>query len=273
MGSIPTTGFKFKSDLKKTIIVIPIHKLDLSEFEMVSLLRVQDIFKEHEIVVLCPNYLIKQDFYGLKKIGISSYWFKSLNRYNKLKKSKYFFSKFSNYDFVLTYELDAYVFRDELQLWCSKGYDYIGAPWFEGFTEADSNSRIIGVGNSGFSLRKTTLKDKINEYIQPPKIYFSRNVFLKMIGVLIVYLFQFLGKINLNNSVFLFNNDPEDIFFGYRLKEKGIKMNIAPISEAIKFSFEINPKVLLEMNNNILPFGCHAWWKYDLDFWKNHIKI
>ena len=96
---------------------------------------------------------------------------------------------------------------------------------------------------------------------------------LEYVSYSLIHFVGFLVRINLNNSVFLFNNDPEDIFFGYRLKEKGIKMNIAPISEAIKFSFEINPKLLLEMNNNILPFGCHAWWKYDLDFWKNHIKI
>lgn len=257
----------------RAVIIIPIHKSKLDDFEYKSLERATLIFKNYDIVILCPNRLKNVDFFKLKKIHVNNIWMKNLTMYNKLKKSKFFYKTFSHYDFVLTYELDAYVFRDELQLWCSKGYDYIGAPWFEGFTEADSNSKIIGVGNSGFSLRKTTLKDKINEYIQPPKIYFSRNVFLKMIGVLIVYLFQILGKINLNNSVFLFNNDPEDIFFGYRLKEKGIKMNIAPISEAIKFSFEINPKLLLEMNNNILPFGCHAWWKYDLDFWKNHIKI
>jgi hypothetical protein len=259
--------------MTKNVVIIPIHKSSLNKFEIKSLERAKEIFLDYKLIIICPKSIDCSNFLGIETNPIGDFWFKNLNRYNKLKKSKFFYRKFSSYEFVLTYELDAFVFRDELQMWCSKGYDYIGAPWFEGFTEADSKSRIIGVGNSGFSLRKTTLKDKINEYIQPPKIYYSKKIFLKMIGVLIVYMFQVLRKIKLNNSVFLFNDDPEDIFFGYRLKEKGINMNIAPISEAIKFSFEINPEVLLKMNNNILPFGCHAWWKYDLEFWKNHIKI
>src|SRR5262249_21397293 len=31
-------------------------------------------------------------------------------------------------------------------------YDYIGAPWFEGWERAPIDAPIIGVGNSGFSL-------------------------------------------------------------------------------------------------------------------------
>ena len=30
---------------------------------------------------------------------------------------------------MLIYQLDAYVFKDELLNWANKGYDYIGAPW------------------------------------------------------------------------------------------------------------------------------------------------
>lgn len=30
----------------------------------------------------------------------------------------------------MIYQLDAWVFNDELSSWCSLGYDYIGAPFF-----------------------------------------------------------------------------------------------------------------------------------------------
>lgn len=254
------------------IVVVPIHRDKLTINEELSLKRLMLVLSNWKLVILCPRQNKNVDFYGLEKIVVNSFWMSDLKSYNKLKKSKFFYKHFGSYKFILTYELDAYVFRDELDMWCSKGYDYIGAPWFDGFTQADLNSEIIGVGNSGFSLRKVSLKDKINEYIQPPKIYFSKNYVLMFLGFLVFLFFKVLRKFNLNNSVFLFNNDPEDIFYGYRLKEKGIQINIAPISEAIKFSFEINPRKLFRINNNELPFGCHAWWKYDFDFWKGHVN-
>ncbi len=46
---------------------------------------------------------------------------------------------------------------------------------------------------------------------------------------------------------------------------------IAPIESAIKFSFELEPALLYEMNNNSLPFGCHAWPKIDPAFWERFI--
>ena len=30
---------------------------------------------------------------------------------------------------MLIYQLDAFVFQDDLAYWCQQNYDYIGAPW------------------------------------------------------------------------------------------------------------------------------------------------
>lgn len=48
--------------------------------------------------------------------------------------------------------------------------------------------------------------------------------------------------------------------------------NIAPVEIALKFSFETTPKQLYKRNNEQLPFGCHAWEKYDPEFWKPFIQ-
>jgi hypothetical protein len=48
---------------------------------------------------------------------------------------------------------------------------------------------------------------------------------------------------------------------------------IAPVNEAIKFSFEANPEFLFEKNNYQLPFGCHAWQRYDPLFWEKYINV
>jgi len=39
-----------------------------------------------------------------------------------------FYDAFKAFDYILIYQLDAFVFRDELEYFCSLGYDYIGAP-------------------------------------------------------------------------------------------------------------------------------------------------
>jgi hypothetical protein len=46
----------------------------------------------------------------------------------------------------------------ELKFWTKfeleKGYDYIGAPWFEGFDKGSPDDDILAIaGNGGFSLR------------------------------------------------------------------------------------------------------------------------
>jgi hypothetical protein len=34
------------------------------------------------------------------------------------------------------------------------------------------------------------------------------------------------------------------------------------------FSFEVAPRYCFKMNRERLPFGCHAWSKYDQEFWE-----
>jgi hypothetical protein len=47
--------------------------------------------------------------------------------------------------------------------------------------------------------------------------------------------------------------------------------NVASVEEGLRFAFEVAPKECFELNNLTLPFGCHAWPKYDRDFWKPYL--
>jgi hypothetical protein len=42
--------------------------------------------------------------------------------------------------------------------------------------------------------------------------------------------------------------------------------------EALHFAFEMNPKKAFELTNHQLPFGVHAWEKYDKKFWEEYVK-
>jgi len=39
-------------------------------------------------------------------------------------------------------------------------------------------------------------------------------------------------------------------------------------SEAVAFAFEAHPEYLFELNQQQLPFGCHAWQRYNPEFWE-----
>ena len=70
--------------------------------------------------------------------------------------SSKFYKSFKTYEFLLIYQTDAWVFRDDLLEWCNKDYDYVGAPWFTGYDDTKGIKKAFNaVGNGGFCLRKT----------------------------------------------------------------------------------------------------------------------
>jgi hypothetical protein len=49
-------------------------------------------------------------------------------------------------------------------------------------------------------------------------------------------------------------------------------MNIPDVKTSIGFYFETFPRDCFKFNNLKLPFGCHSWDKYDIDFYRPHIE-
>jgi len=104
---------------------------------------------------------------------IDPWWQSSYRNFNRLKISPLLYWKFRRYDYILFYELDAFVFRDELDKWCQAGYDYIGAPWFDGFERCSNDSPFLGVGNGGFSLRRISAALRVLRsfaYLRKPQL-------------------------------------------------------------------------------------------------------
>lgn len=67
---------------------------------------------------------------------------------------------------------------------------------------------------------------------------------------------------------------PEDVYFLIEMQQyENMKLYVPSPIEASAFAFERSPRYLYELNNNTLPFGCHAWEKYDMDFWLKFIHL
>ncbi len=271
-----------KSSNNKVCVVISVYSATPLYYELISLQQCYKILKKRSIYIIAPKGLdlsayraVVPDF---KVKYVDKKWLASKLDYNKFKLSQYFYKLFSNYVYLLTYELDAFIFTDDLDEWCDKDYDYIGAPWFDSYDEVEGN--ILRVGNSGFSLRKiSSIKRGIKSiyYLDPTRYTTIRNYqYLKKSKY---FIFNNLNKLasvasllykenkSIQNSSFLFE---DRVISGVMSRIKNFKL--APVDEAIRFSFEVNPQILYKMNNDTLPTGCHAWWLYDLPFWKPFIE-
>jgi len=263
---------------KKVCIAIPVYQENISLYEHISMDQCFRILSDYDIYFIIPRRLesfIQSNAYYIA--GKASYYifeddyFISIAGYNKLLKFPGFYKKFNSYEFILLYQLDAFVFKDELLMWCSRKYDNIGAPLFEGFYDALNTSPIIGQGNGGFCLRNVKschsavtklrkLKFK-KTYTDSNRSVF-RNIYryVKHQLVYIYSLYPFQPLIN------------EDRFWAEEIPAVFPEFKVPDPSISVGFSFEVNPDVLFEINNKELPFGCHAWWRYNLDFWKTHIE-
>lgn len=269
-------------------VVIPVYKefKSLNNLEINSLLQCFKKLVGHDVVFVGPAnfnfydylFLANDNSTSAKVQRFDNHYFESINGYNLLLVSPLFFGKFKNYKYILVYQTDAWVFKNELSFWCESGYDYIGAPWFSSFSQNNTTSKIIGVGNGGFSLRNVKKTISILQRIRMLKYFYSIWCNFKLETLIsfnkTILRLNFYFKIKAFwelPSLFSCDVMQEDEFYGHLVSKLFKDFHLAPISEALKFSFEVNPRHLFEMNNYKLPFGCHAWEKYDRDFWNEHI--
>ena len=109
------------------------------------------------------------------------------------------------------------------------------------------------VGNGGLSLRKTqTFLDVLEKY--------GREV-----G-------NYLQKCQKNFEGNISEAYNEDVFWGIYSPKLYSSFKIPKFKTALKFAFEIDPQLCYMLNDNKLPFGCHAWDKHGTDFWRPIFK-
>ena len=266
----------------KPVILIIAHKDYLTENEKASLLQCFKILGKHPIKLICPrdlNISTYEDLIpGINADFIDPSWQHTYEMFNRLKCSLFLFDRYKQYSHILFYELDAWVFRDELLYWCNQNFDYIGAPWFEGWNDANDSSPFTGVGNGGFSLRNIRSSIKIArrvELLKKIRNFWYMSRFQKVLRFdRFISMFNTYFKTRPGKSLDLLTESitpHEDYYWSATVTEYFSDFKIASIDEAIRFSFEVNPAKLYKMNNHQLPFGCHAWEKCDPDFWTTFI--
>lgn len=248
-------------------VVIPVYREFFGELEEKSFLQCCRILKDYEIVIAHPEGLnCSFLFQKSKKITTESfpeYFFKSIEGYNELLLLPLFYERFLNTEYILIYQLDAFVFKDELEKWCNKGYDYIGSPWIATPVDSlmmkifDKIARIFWskkkkerqqiffkVGNGGFSLRKVASHFAI---VKQHSLFIS----------------NFLNE--KEKKIYAI----EDVFWSLKAPEFDVNFKIPDYREGVFFGIDRKPEIAMKLTNNELPFGCHAINKPKvIDFWK-----
>jgi hypothetical protein len=264
-------------------VVVPIYRSRLTDTETIALTQCCRVLSRHRMIVVAPEGLDLTDAQTIcAQSGFSPVLerfprncFASKGAYNALLMSRAFFQRFAAWEYVLIHQLDAFVFSDRLQEFCDQGYDYIGAPWVH-----DANA-VRYVGNGGFSLRKvsTALRMLSGPWGLLPLqlgVAWRRLAPLRRVtrwlahrGVLDRMLVQ--SPAYLPRAAFDALCINEDLYWGQNCGKLAF-YRTAPYAVAVSFAFEMDPVTAFEKNASRLPFGCHAWPRWQPDFWRPHIN-
>ena len=219
-------------------VVIPIYKENIDDLEKISLAQVRKVLRYYPIIFVAPegknfSYLELGDIL----LQFPPQHFQSVKTYSQLLMSQFFYEPFLSFDYMLIYQLDAFVFYDALEEFCQLGWDYIGAPWPISWGKA-TPTKTLRVGNGGLSLRKVKACYKL-----------------------------LTETVRWSNWEDFFKNTSEDGFFALCGENKELDFNVAPLEVAELFSMEHYPDRCLKNLGNELPFGCHGWTRLSADFY------
>ncbi|MGE3949413.1 MAG: DUF5672 family protein [Blastocatellales bacterium] len=226
----------------------------MNQRESVSYAQCLSVLARHNILLLAPKDMdlskYQEEDNEVGSVRVPGEWLASHAAYDRMMLDPMFYEIFRDYKYILIYQLDAFVFSDELNKWCETDIDYVGAPWVDRpdisriASDCTRIRRIFNgkfkrfsnlVGNGGLSLRKVkTFYNNLNWFRSKAKTW--------------PYY--------------------EDTFFSFFLTSYNPFFRIPDFNTALNFAFETNPSKCFELNQKRLPFGCHGWDKYEPEFWK-----
>lgn len=264
---------------RANIVVIPVYKAVPNRVEQMSFCQCLSILGKHNVHLVCPASMdvdYYKHFLSISNVEYSirrfaDHFFVGTAGYNKLLLTNSFYESFLQYRYLLIYQLDAWVFRDELDYWCGLGYDYVGAPWFENYGSYEQGNKLWAVGNGGFSLRRIQYFVDLLKHNGPLK---EANT-LDLEPSFKNRIYKFLYSKGYQNNVSYFRKDPtlfEDVFYTVYLNNTRFRAKVPSAEDAALFGFEKSPSYLYSITGK-LPFGCHAWLKNEYEtFWIKYIK-
>jgi len=232
--------------LQRYVTTVPVYKTIPSKSEALSLLQLR-LLEVQNVTLVCPEGLDLSHYLDLwpdlKMERYAPEHFVSVQSYNDLVISPAFYEPFAkDYEYLLIYQLDAFLLSNSVMAFCDLGYDYYGAPWIKGFSQLRFlfnrwpirlSSKRFHVGNGGLSLRK----------IIPTLDLLKRK------------------KGHVSKSFYM-----EDAFFAY-WGSIDPQFHACPPLVAAQFSLEMEPSYWIN-KTGVLPMGFHGFQVWHPDFYE-----
>ena len=263
-----------QSSAVRVNVVLPVYKPQLTDYERISLTQCVRVLGHYPLWLAAPHSLDISAYRAIAPtIQVRTFdesYFTDVQGYNRLMLSEEFYQAFSDQEYILIYQLDAFVFQDDLAYWCSQNYDYIGAPWLR-------DRDFTGVVDQlDFTIRKsvaTWLNLKKPDGITPREITSLNTVgnggfSLRRISAMLRWQKTFGQKIAEYERISM-HQYHEDAFWSIEVNRYWPRLRIPNYRKALYFSIEFFPQWAVEhYNNGQLPFGCHAWNIHGTDYWR-----
>ncbi|MDB5895118.1 MAG: hypothetical protein JWQ88_2649 [Rhodoferax sp.] len=236
--------------MSSVAVIVPIYQAQPSALERFSLRHSLAQLRPGRPVVFVGPDSLDASWYAaefpaatLRRFDDAS--FATVQGYSRLLLSPAFYQAFDAFEFMLILQTDAILLRDDLDLWCGRPYDYVGAPWPEAFELFVNLGKFDGdrgrtvkahVGNGGLSLRR--------------------------VRKCVALLEEFPEAV----SVFRQAGSSEDLFFGV-MGMLSLDFVLPNELTAATFALELQASRYRSLSPAHAPMGGHAWWKYEPGFW------
>jgi hypothetical protein len=273
---------KSNCDNRLVAIVTPLYRFPLAPDEEISIRHLRQHLGQFNRYIIGPSKL-PSGFADFKFKQFPQRYFESTQSYSNLLVTKDFYQAFAGYEYILIYQTDCLVFSSDLEEWCRAGWDYVGAPWFKNF-EPDPTGGFWAVGNGGLSLRKVStalaVLSSTKWPVDDPKergLQTQRFGSIPQLRRLLISLRTFFFKCGYKNNFRWLMRElhkgpfNEDCFWAFQAGKLVPRFLIPTPQQAVAFSFEMAPTFCFQQNSRRLPFGCHAWPRYDRKFWEPYL--
>jgi hypothetical protein len=269
---------------RRVAIMVPMPTPVLSEDEEVSMRHLRAHLDHYDKFLLVPQGMgIRME--GFTVVELDRKHFGSAANHNRMLYRTDFWEKFADYEYVLMYHLDALVFSDRLLEWCDQDLDYIGSPFL--ICKDAPWVKVERCGNGGFALYRvpSVLKVLWNRYHADPSKYLEDHC-----SRFLAFQSKVLKPLRMAAPSWIKNSAPQnlrgqlrkmdraevnergnDLFWSDMAKTFFPAFKVGTLEQGLAFSFEMEPRRCLERTGGVMPFGCHAWARYDKAFWEGRI--
>jgi hypothetical protein len=270
---------------RKVAIAVPLStRSELLPDEQVSMRHLCHFLGGYDKYLVAPRGR-HVDIEGFTTIYFGPKFFGSAAAHNRLLYWPGFYAAFADYEYLFIYHLDSLVLSDQLLRWCDEGFDYIGAPWIP--CDVTPWVKEAHVGNGGFTLINVAAARHVlfNRYCDEPTTYWSDMLIrhrerLYSLRPALDWLSRHgcrLAVIDWALRHWSIGDDPathsrnNDYLWSYHATRYLPTFAVAPVAAGLQFAFEAAPRKCLELTGGRLPFGCHAWAKFDREFWMPYL--